>query len=543
MKVLVTSHGIASQEGRPSADCFAARSWDQTVIAVLCDGAGTGEPAREAAQRAVKSLIENYEARPRSWPPERALAEFACSLSRSLYQESQERFGRTEMVSTLAAAVIEGDRLHGLNLGDSRIYLRHNGELRALSTDHVDSARPNMLTRALGLAAETEPAVFSADLHDGDSVLLCSDGVWSNLPAAELLGEMQKHSPARCIVLAAREMATEETMDDMSVIALDIQRIGKLRAMSGRSLSIPGKLSKGDVVDGFELLRHFNGTDRVWLAEKDGMRVVLKFAPREAADSPAHLDAFTRETWNATRIHSPRFIRSHEPAFLTARYYVMEFANAPSLAAVLGERLLSVDSAVAMGKFLAAAGQELLRLDLAHGDIKPENILCIGDYSRLDFKLVDLGSAAPLFSVTSRAGTASYLAPERFHGSPLSERTEIFSIGVSLYQALTGRLPYGQIERYQTPVFSAPKRPSQLNPNIPLWLDAAILRAIARNPAKRHQRFSELLHDLEHPDQAQPNFEEDTPLIERNPLAFYKAGFFIFLLISLWLALKLLLRA
>lgn len=543
MKVLATSHGIASQEGQPSSDCFAARSWDQTVIAVLSDGAGDGEPAREAAQRAVKSLIDNYQARPRSWAPERALAEFARSLSRSLYQESQERFGRTEMVATLAAVVIEGGRLHGLNLGDSRVFLRQGGGMRALSTDHVDAERPHILTRALGLAPEAEPAFFSADLHDGDSVLLCSDGVWGSLPAESLASEMQKHSPARSIVLAARERATEESLDDMSAIAIEVRRAGMLRPVSERALSIPDRLGKGDVVDGFELLRHFHGADRVWLAEKGGMRVVLKFAPREAADSPAHLDAFTREAWNAARIQSPRFVRAHEPAGQTARYYVMEFVDAPSLATVLQERLLSVDSAVAMGKFIAAAGQELLRLDLAHGDIKPENILCIGDYSRLDFKLVDLGSAAPLFSVTSRAGTASYLAPERFQGAAISERTEIFSIGVSLYQALTGRLPYGEIERFQMPAFNAPRRPSKLNPNIPPWLDAVILRCIARNPAKRHQHFSELMHDLEHPGQAQPYFEDDTPLIERNPLAFYKAGFFIFLLTSLWLALKLLGRA
>ncbi len=59
MKVLTTSHGMAREEGIPSSDAFAVRSWDQTVIAVLSDGAGSGEPAREAAQRAVSSLIEH----------------------------------------------------------------------------------------------------------------------------------------------------------------------------------------------------------------------------------------------------------------------------------------------------------------------------------------------------------------------------------------------------------------------------------------------------------------------------------------------------
>jgi serine/threonine protein kinase len=218
----------------------------------------------------------------------------------------------------------------------------------------------------------------------------------------------------------------------------------------------------------------------------------------------------------------------------------MEFADAPSLAAVLRERVLSVDSAIALGKFLADATQTLLRLDLAHGDIKPENILCIGDYTRLTFKLVDLGSAAALFSISSRAGTASYLAPERFHRAPISERTEIFAMGVTLYQALTGRLPYGEIERFQTPVFHPAKRLSKINPNIPSWLEAVIHRAIAIKPQRRYQHYSELVHDFNHPARVQPFYEEDTPLIERNPVAFYKAGFFLFLLTTLWLAFKLL---
>src|SRR5204863_359905 len=162
--------------------------------------------------------------------------------------------------------------------------------------------------------------------------------------------------------LGARQNARAETLDDTSAIVLDIRRTGTIRAMTERPLTIPTALHKGDSVDEWQLLRAFQGTDRVWLAEKDGQRAVLKFAPAEA-----------------------------------------------------------------------------------------------------------------LFSVSSRAGTASYLAPERFHGAPLSERTEIFAMGVTLYQALTGRLPYGEIERFQTPTFTAPRRPSKWNPNIPPWLDAVVM--------------------------------------------------------------------
>lgn len=530
---------MSCDEGSPSSDAFAVESWNETVVAVLCDGAGTGTPAREAAQRAVQSLIENYQARPRSWSPQRALGEFTQRINRALHQESLARFDRAEMVATLAAAVIEGDRLYGVNVGDSKVCLARDGSFRVLSQDHVDAPGGHVLTRALGLAPDIEPHLFDVELRDGDVAFLCSDGVANHHSAGSLGAALAGHDTARSIVKSARAAARAETMDDMSAIVLEIAQTGKLRAMNERPLAIPETLRKGDVIDGCELVRSFAGSDRVWLAEKDGTRLVMKFAPREAIGSEAHRDAFARETWNAVRLQAECFVRAHEPAGQTARYYVMEFVDAPGLATVLEARRLSVDSAIALGRFLCESSQVLLRHDLAHGDIKPENILCIGDYAKLAFKLVDLGSAAELFSVTSRAGTPSYMAPERFHSAPVSERTEIFSIGVTLYQSLTGALPYGRIERFQTPVFHAPKRPARINPNVPPWLEAVILRAIARKADQRYQHFSELAYDLAHPDRVEPWFEDSAPLLERNPLAFYRAGFYILLVLALWMLLKL----
>jgi serine/threonine protein phosphatase PrpC len=542
VKLRSTTHGIPREEGKPSSDAFAVRAWGETVVAVLADGAGSGAPAREAAQRAVRSLIENYEARPRTWSPRRALTEFTQLLNRMLYQESLARFDRPEMVSTLAATVIEGDRLFGVNIGDSRVCLARNGALEILSEDHVEAERTNVLTRALGMAPEVEPHVFELTLLNGDIALLCSDGVSNHLSPEALAGELATNATARGIVKAAHMQAKDETMDDMSAIVLDVAQTGRLRAMSARDFAIPAALRKGEVVDGYELLRSFQDSDRVWLAEKNGQRVVLKFAPVEAIDSEAHLNAFVRETWNATRLDSGNFVSAHEPLGQTARYYVMEFVDAPSLSKVLQDRRLSVDSAIGLGRFLAESGSTLLRHDLVHGDIKPENILCVGDYAKLSFKLLDLGSAAEVFSVTSRAGTASYLAPERFHSAPISERTEIFAMGVTLYQSLTNAFPYGRIERFQTPVFHAAKRPTKLNPNIPPWLEAVILRAIARKPENRYQHYSEFIYDLTHPEKVEPFFEDDAPLLERNPLGFYKAGFYTLLLLCLWLLMQLLTR-
>jgi serine/threonine protein phosphatase PrpC len=539
MKVITSSYGMARDPGSPSSDAYDVRVSDHRVMAVLSDGAGTGEPAREAAQRAVKTFMEHYEARPRAWSASQALTAFARLINQTLYQESHMRYERSEMVATLAAVVIEGNQLHGINLGDSSVWLWREGQLSTLSTAHVEGERVNMLTRALGMSAEVEPACFNVTLQDGDVAMICSDGVSNHITPDKLNDALARRCTAHSIVTDARQNASRESLDDASALVLDVRVTGKNHTMNTHELPIPGVLRKGDKIDGYELVRCFSGNSRVWLAEREQQRVVIKFPPLEAVENPALLDAFTHETWNATRVQSAQFVRAEEPLRQTSRYYVMEFVDAPSLHAVLKNRVLSVDSAVSLGKFLVSATQTLLRLDLAHGDIKPENILCDGDYTSISFKMVDLGSAAPLFSIVSRAGTASYLAPERFHGAPLSERTEIFAIGVTLYQALTAKLPFGEIERFQTPNFSSPKRLSRINANIPFWLDAVIHRAIAINPERRYQHYSELAHDLAHPERVQPFFEEGGSLLERNPLAFYKAGFFILLLITLILTLLL----
>jgi serine/threonine protein kinase len=319
-------------------------------------------------------------------------------------------------------------------------------------------------------------------------------------------------------------------------------KISKLRAVTQLPLLIPDTLRKGDVIDGYELVRPFQHSDRVWLATRDGQRWTMKFAPLEARDNEAVLHLFVKETWNATRLHAEFFVEATAPEKATARYYVMEFVEAPSLKMLLASRRLAIDEAVELGRFLIAASACLLRLDLVHGDIKLENVLVVSDYDRLRFKLIDLGSATEIFSITTRAGTASYLAPERFVQAPISEGTEIFAIGVTLYLALAGAFPYGEIERFQTPVFGHAKALTRLNPNIPPWLESLILRAIAVDPERRYRHYSEVAFDLANPAGVEPFLQTKTALFECGPLLFYRTGFFILLAIAIGLLAKLLSR-
>jgi serine/threonine protein phosphatase PrpC len=541
MKVNITSHNLP-RGGSKSGDACMWRVNGETVIAALADGVGGARAGVEASHRIVETLVENYAARPRAWTPQRALNEFARAINEALYRESLARFDSPELVSTLSVAVLEGDRLYGLNVGDSRVYLSRGGRLEQLSRDHVDPDQCHVLRRAIGLGVELEPHCFETDIADGDLAVLCSDGVSNVIPSAEFAGQLLRRVSARVLVQHARERADERQLDDMSAVVIDVAKAGRLRAVQSLPLPIPESPKKGDTIDGYELVRPFAGNDRVWLAGKDDRLWTLKFAPLEARDDEDILARFIKEAWNAGRAAEAApesFVAAFTPERATARYYVQEFIDAPSLKGVLKARALGPDEAVALGKMLCSASEKLLGLDLVHGDLKPENVLVISDYARLRFKLIDLGSAAALFSVTSRAGTASYLAPERFHGAPNSERTEIFAIGVTLYEALTRRFPFGEIERFQTPVFHAPKPPGTLNTSIPSWLDQVILRAMSIEPERRYQHFSELAFDLEHPDRVEPFFQKGAPLLERNPLAFYRAGFFLLLAACLYLLVRL----
>src|SRR5438093_7527412 len=166
MKVHATSFGFARSEKTESQDSFDTKSWGETVIAVIADGVGSARDGREASARIVKTLISNYAARPKTWSPEKSLTEFAKLVNRTLYQESLSRYGAPEMISTLSVAVIEGDKLYGLNVGDSRVYLARDGRLTRLSNDHVEenASFKHVLKRAIGLDAEVEPHCFEMAL-------------------------------------------------------------------------------------------------------------------------------------------------------------------------------------------------------------------------------------------------------------------------------------------------------------------------------------------------------------------------------------------
>jgi serine/threonine protein kinase len=548
MKLLCTAHGTPRESGRPSDDVFRVQEGDESALAVLADGLGGCKEGGTAARRAVEMFHDYYRSRPQAWSPRRALREFASQINRLFFQESQQRYESPELLCTLSVVAIEGNRVYGLSLGDSPVFHWRRGTITQLTKSHSldEQGMQHVVTRAIGLEASIEPHCFETDIEQGDVIMLCSDGISTVLPPPQLEILLSRHVGARTIVNATLAITSDETdlRDDASAIVIEVLEPGWGGERARRPVSVLPALHAQDRVDDYVLVRSLQEGDRVWLATApDGAKKVLKFPPLEAAEDEVRRDAFVREAWNATRIQSPDFIQSHLPAAGSLRYYVMDYVEAPTLREVLKSGPLPVEKAVELARTLVRAGQFLLSRDLAHGDLKPDNLLVVRSAEGpVRFQLLDLGSAAEVFSVVSRAGTPSYLAPERFRQGPLSEATELFAIGVTLYEAVTRAYPYGEIERFQTPRFeSTPKRPTRLNAAVPPWFESVILRAIAVDPSHRYHNFSEMAYDLEHPEKVEPYHRKDAPLMERNPLLFHKS-LNVVLLITVILLLILLVR-
>jgi serine/threonine protein kinase len=537
MLQLQSSEHILPKDGSTGDDACAYTIIDNSIfVSVLCDGVGSAKRGGTAARQTVKFFIDQFKSRPKAWDIPKIMEVFTRHINGLLFKESIAQYGQIELLTTLCLAVIEGETLYTLNLGDSRIYLlKPEGDFQRLSTDHTmdDEYMSHVLTQACGLSENIDLHVVSTPVAIGDTLILCSDGVYNLIDEKSFSDLVHQGLGAGTIINHASQNGKLHDRDDMSLQIFRIEGLDPLLAIKNIPLLIPESLYEGDVIDGYTLISPMMEHRRIWKVSKEGQFYVMKFPMRP--DDVQALDEFVREAWTAKQISHKAFGHAWVPDERSMRYYMMDLVEGINLNDYVKNRPLSVDNAIELGKFLHRAEAHLLHLGLVHGDIKPENILVNkkeGE-SGVTFKMVDFGSIVEIFSTNSRAGTPSYLAPERFIGSIINESTEIFSIGVTLYWALTGKLPYGEIEPFQTPTFKTAKRPVKLNSNIPLWLDSIIMRAIAIKPDQRYGHYSEFFYELKAPEKVKPFYSKETPLIERSPVMFYKIGFFILLILEI----------
>lgn len=511
-------------------DFFEVKVMENITVAVVCDGVGSALQGAQAARHTTNFLVNSLKNRPKSWTMEKSIKHFIENINRVLYLESMAEYDREELVTTLALVVIEGDRLYGANVGDSRIYLHRNidadTQLTQLSDDHSmdEEGMENVLMAAMGLEESVSPYYFENNLLAGDQILLCSDGLYNELSEEELSSGMKMG--ASFLVKKASKLYDDNLPDDTTAVVIEINEVDPRLRLKQSDLIVRENYKVGEVIDGYRLLKPLIQNERTWLCEKRGFKYVMKFVPYEAMDDEMILDLFVKEVWMAKRLKAGFFPKAVVPKNRTHRYYIMSFIEGQTLKEYSAKKTLSVDLSVELAGFLLKMSHFLMKYDLVHGDIKPENIILTERKGKLVFKMVDFGSITEAYSNVTRAGTPSYLAPERFKQAPVNEQTEIYAIGVTLYEVLTQRFPFGEIEPFQNPSFERSiKAPSKLNPKIPVWLESVILRALDIDTDKRYSNYSEMQYEVSNPVKVKPYFDKSISFIERNEMMVYKVGF------------------
>jgi len=535
--IKTSGFSLAKRQEIVGDDYYEIKQFNDLTIAVLCDGVGSAEAGAEAAKKVAQHIVTNFKNIPKTWSIEKAIKTFITSINSILYAQSIQDYERPELVTTVTVAVIKGNRLYGANVGDSRIYLFRNKELSQLSHDHNEEGMDSVLTDAVGINENIEIFNFENNIEKDDRILLCSDGLYSVMSENLIINYLE--NGAYNIVKKASSLMEDNLPDDTSAVVLEVNDTDEIEKMKRLDLNIPKKLKRDDVIDGYKLTLSLIQNDRTWVCEKDNEEYVIKFAPYEALENDDILDLYIKEVWNAKRLKAGFFPNSEVPETRTARYYIMKKLDGITLKQYLKKRTLSVDDAITLTRTLLAMSQYLLKFNLVHGDIKPENIIVMQRDDKRIFKVIDFGSITEVFSITNKAGTASYLAPERFKESAINEKTEIYSIGVTLYESLTKEFPYGEIEPFQNPTFKNIKLPQKYNKNIPQWLENVILRSTCADDELRYSNYSLMKYELDNPNKVPAFFNKNTPLLERNPVKVYKFGFYFLLVLNFILLMRL----
>jgi beta-lactam-binding protein with PASTA domain/tRNA A-37 threonylcarbamoyl transferase component Bud32 len=246
------------------------------------------------------------------------------------------------------------------------------------------------------------------------------------------------------------------------------------------------------------------GMANVYLAEDQelGRRVAIKILNDRHANDDQFVERFRREAKNAASLSHPNIVSIYDRGEAEGTYYIaMEFLDGRSLKELIVSRgPAPVSVAIEYTRQILSALRFAHRNGIVHRDIKPHNVLVDGE-GRL--KVTDFGiaraGASQMTEAGSIIGTAQYLSPEQAKGSSVDQTSDLYSVGIVLYELLTGVVPFSgdtPVEIAMKHLSAIPDAPSSHRSEIPRELDKVVLRALAKDPHERYQTAEEMDADL-----------------------------------------------
>jgi beta-lactam-binding protein with PASTA domain len=271
------------------------------------------------------------------------------------------------------------------------------------------------------------------------------------------------------------------------------------------------ELDEHTMIDGrYRILHHVGsgGMADVYCAEDThlGRRVAVKLLHRRFAQDTEFVERFRREASSAASLQHPNVVNVYDRGEFDGTYYIaMEFAEGVSLKDLIArEAPLEIGRAIDIALQILIAARFAHRRGVIHRDLKPQNVIIDTDEREDNVKVADFGIArsgsSEITEVGAIMGTAQYLSPEQAQGRPVTAGSDLYSIGIVLFEMLTGRAPFDgdsavavALKHVSQPVPSLRK----LRPDVSPQLEAVVMKALAKDAGDRYPDAESFIRDLE----------------------------------------------
>lgn len=518
------------------------------VAIAIADGISSSQVSQEASKVSVSYFLEDYFSTSEAWSVKKSAQRVIQATNSWLYGQNRQNLYHLDKdrgyVCTFTAMVIKSTTAYIFHVGDIRIYRLRDGRFEQYTEDHRVwiSKEKSYLARALGMDADVRIDYETLDVKEGDIFLFMTDGVYEFVDHDWMIDRVYQENEdfdtkAQAIVENAYNEGSDDnlTMQIVRIDALPEKNVEEIQ-LNMPQKKLPPILEARMEFEGYTIIRELSSSSRshVYLAndKETGASAVIKIPSTEHKEDKAYLERFLLEEWIARRINNQHVLKAYPQAReRNYLYTVMEYVEGQTLQQwIIDNPNLSLEVVRQIADQIAKGLLAFHRQEMIHQDLRPANIMIDKTGS---VKIIDLGSVKvagiteinTFIDQESLLGTATYSAPEYFLGDVGTYRSDQFSLGVIVYQMLSGKLPYGtNVAKANTKSAQRKLKYRSLyteNGDIPVWIDETLRKSVHPDPYKRYSELSEFIYDLRHPN---PKFlnKSRPPLLERNPVLFWK---------------------
>jgi hypothetical protein len=451
--------------------------------AVLTQGIDNEAGARQAAAWAAHGFADGYFGAAPTLSPTRAAGRALEAINSWLFGQGSSRQQQPGLQVCFAAILMVGRRLGFVSAGRCAIYLWRQGKLLPLNDGTEPSQSLAVPAAPLGAARDIVIDYFDVEAQPDDSYVVAIGPIARPDVEAVCRGEAMPVESKAALLRIHFEHIPQLSLSD-------------LKSDFG-NLPLHDPPQEGEMLDGFVIGRTiYRGQYTLLRRARDTIEnrdVLLKFPLRAMLQDQVFQAGFLREAWVGRAVNS-KWVADYltlAPGRQSCLYIALPFYRGDTLE----ERLsrpppIGFAEGMSIALRLCEAVDDLNRLQMIHRDLKPENIVLPNEGG---LRLLDLGLAY-LPGIDDPAeerlgGTTRYMAPELFQGAPPDARSEVFSLGVTIYRMFSGgNFPFGQWEKQPL---------SRKRPDLPAWLGKCLSQALATDPALRFADAASFAQALE----------------------------------------------